>query len=333
MQNSTSSVSYGIGPTGSNSAIPGFIVGDFNSGAVNFNFHSTDATHPINAMSNLGVLGFASGDPTATALISGLSSCGAGCFAAGTGGQGAVDGSVHASTGAFGTVTATGNVNVQGTVNSTANTSPASITNSGVALSASPSVADVVYYDSTRTTNNHIADALWLSGSYSLRFKSDDQASAATFFSAAGGQASGITGITSNSGSGSWVHTGGFSAATLTSTVATGTSPISATSTTPIANIVVAKHPTVQYCGISNACTATSLGGTQIVYGTTSLAAGTVVVSGISPAFIDTAYVCTVNSKTAASATIFNFSPTSTTSFTINGTAAATDTIGYICIR
>jgi len=108
--------------------------------------------------------------------------------------------------------------------------------------------------------------------SYLLRFKSDDQASAATFFSAAGGQASGITGITSNSGSGSWVHTGGFSAGDPDFYGGDRDISYLCNIYDPIANIVVAKHPTVQYCGISNACTATSLGGTQIVYGTTSLA-------------------------------------------------------------
>lgn len=132
--------------------------------------------------------------------------------------QGFLNGSVTGLRNVFddgsGNASVTGNFTAQGTINSTANTLPASITNSGVSLSASPSVADVVYYDSTRTTNNHIVDALWLSGAYSLRFKSDDQATAATFFSASGGQAGGITGITSSSGTGAWVHTGTFSATT-----------------------------------------------------------------------------------------------------------------------
>jgi len=308
MQNSTSSISYGPFVTGSNSAIPGFGIADFNSGAVNFNFHSTDATHPINAMSNLGVLGFASGDPTATALISGLSSCGAGCFAAGNGTQGNSSATIQAGAGVFsgavsagtsalstsltvngtsngtlpgliavtdstsaatntygysylapsiptggsidwiwgkagsngnslaliwnqtastatnnwclavwgmgsncnvqgflggalksikntlddgagnvttlGTVNVgvdvgvTGNVNVQGAISSTINTQPASITNSGVVMTANPNVADLVYYDSTRTTDNHIVEGIWFQGAYQLRMKSDSQAQA-----------------------------------------------------------------------------------------------------------------------------------------------------------
>jgi len=129
------------------------------------------------------------------------------------------------------------------------------------------------------------------------------------------------------------VHTGGFSAATLTSTVATGTSPISATSTTPIANIVVAKHPTVQYCGISNACTATSLGGTQIVYGTTSLAAGTVVVSGISPAFIAYSLRLHGELEDCGFSDDLQFSPTSTTSFYDQWNCRGYGHHRYICIR
>ena len=336
-----------------------------------------------------------------------------------------------------GAVATTGNITAQGTVNSTANTSPASITNSGVALSASPTVADVVYYDASRTTNNHVADALWLSGSYSLRFKSDDQASATTFFAAAGGQASGITGITSSSGTGTWTHTGPFTATgnitapsfignassatnlpggllgsmpyqsaasttamlagstssaiavltqqgngtisaipawnaatgtglvvfatsptiatptltgttnsgpitangalttnlSLVSTRATGTAPLTVTSVTPVANMVVAKHPTALYCGTAAACTATAALNSQMVYGSATLTTGAVTVTGISPAFADTAYICTVTSKTTSSAAIFNVQNVSTSSFTINGSGSAGDVVGYICVR
>jgi len=339
-----------------------------------------------------------------------------------------------AHTGSF---TTTGNITAQGTVNSTANTSPASIINSGVALSASPTVADVVYYDASRTTNNHVADALWLSGSYSLRFKSDDQASATTFFAAAGGQASGITGITSSSGTGTWTHTGPFTATgnitapsfignassatnlpggllgsmpyqsaasttamlagstssaiavltqqgngtisaipawnaatgtglvvfatsptiatptltgttnsgpitangalttnlSLVSTRATGTAPLTVTSVTPVANMVVAKHPTALYCGTAAACTATAALNSQMVYGSATLTTGAVTVTGISPAFADTAYICTVTSKTTSSAAIFNVQNVSTSSFTINGSGSAGDVVGYICVR
>lgn len=115
-------------------------------------------------------------------------------------------GATTASTGAFTVVTATGNLSVQGLVSSTANTSPASITNSGVALSASPTVGDVVYYDSAQTANNRVMDAVWISGSYQQRFKNDAQSSATPFFTATGGFAGGITALASNSGSGSFTH-------------------------------------------------------------------------------------------------------------------------------
>lgn len=127
-----------------------------------------------------------------------------------------------------GTVSTTGNLNVQGLISSTQNTQPASITNSGVALSAAPSVADVLYFDATKTANNRTAESIFFQGCHSIRFKSDDQGTAITPFSACGGQGTGITGITSNSGSGSWAHTGNFSA-TGTGTFGNSTLPTSMT--------------------------------------------------------------------------------------------------------
>jgi hypothetical protein len=129
---------------------------------------------------------------------------------------GTIDGTVIGGTtpaaGNFTSVTATGNVSVQGTISSTNNTLPASITNSGVALTAAPNVADEVYYNAPYTTNNHIAEHIWFQNCLQSRFKSDDQSSAVTPLSLCGGYGTGITGISSNSGSGSWAHTGSFSA-------------------------------------------------------------------------------------------------------------------------
>jgi hypothetical protein len=118
---------------------------------------------------------------------------------------------ITGGTAAFtGTVSTTGNLNVQGSVNSTQNTNPASTTNSGVALTAAPNVADVVFYDSTKATDNHIAELIWFQGCLQSRFKSDSQSSAVAPLAVCGGYASGITGIASNTGSGSWTNTGPF---------------------------------------------------------------------------------------------------------------------------
>jgi len=96
-------------------------------------------------------------------------------------------GNTTPNSGAFTTVTATGNVNVQGAISSTTNTQPASITNSGVVMTANPNVADLVYYDSVQTTDNHIVEGIWFQGAYQLRMKSDSQAQARAFFTATGG--------------------------------------------------------------------------------------------------------------------------------------------------
>jgi len=68
---------------------------------------------------------------------------------------------------------------------------------------------------------------------------------------------------------------GDLNAPTLVSTVATGTAPLAVTSTTPVANMVVAKHPTVQYCGITGTCSATAQTNGQIVFGSAVLNGGT----------------------------------------------------------
>jgi hypothetical protein len=109
-----------------------------------------------------------------------------------------------------GTETVSSNLNVQGNVSSTATTAPASITNSGVALVGNPSIADVQFFNQTYTANNRIAEWIHFQNCLSMRFKSDDQATAIIPISACGGQGTGITGIISNSGTGSWVHTGSF---------------------------------------------------------------------------------------------------------------------------
>jgi hypothetical protein len=102
-------------------------------------------------------------------------------------------------------------------VSSTVNGLPASITNTGPSLDASPTSAALTLYDSTRTANNKTADVSWFGGVLSLRLKNDAGSSATAAFSVTGGQAAGISGITSNSGSGAWTHTGDFAASGVVS--------------------------------------------------------------------------------------------------------------------
>ena len=248
-----------------------------------------------------------------------------------------------------GDIKATGNVNVQGTVNSTVNTTPASITNSGVALTANPNVADEVYYDSSRTTDNRIVEAIWFQGAYQIRFKSDSQAAALAALQITGGQAGGVTGITSTSGSGSWAHTGAFSAtgastaSTHISTVATGTAPLAVTSTTPVANLTISNHPTVVYCGTTTTCANTALTGSKTVIGSIpgaswASASVTVTLSGAS-AFSSPTYECYItshnNTPGATDGVTFYLTKNSGTSFTLNAipTTATTNTltVGYSC--
>lgn len=106
-------------------------------------------------------------------------------------------------------------------LNSTSNGQVASTTNTGIGQSAT--FAAETYYDSARTANNKTADFLWSGGSFSARFKNDAGNSTVTWISASGGQAAGITGITSSSGSGAWAHTGTFSASgTITPSTTNG---------------------------------------------------------------------------------------------------------------
>ncbi|ENN86072.1 hypothetical protein RHSP_32039 [Rhizobium freirei PRF 81] len=124
------------------------------------------------------------------------------------------------------------NVTVQGLLSSTNNTTPAGPTNSGVALSAAPDVADVLFFDATQSVNNRTYEAIAFQGCQQFRFKNDAGSAAIPWLKGCGGQAAGVTGITSNSGSGSWVHTGGFSVnnfnnITLTPSISGGTPTIS----------------------------------------------------------------------------------------------------------
>jgi hypothetical protein len=93
-------------------------------------------------------------------------------------------------------------------VNSTANGQAASVTNTGTNLSSTFSA--LTFFDSSRTANNKTSEIIWSSGLVTFRFKNDAGGSVLPWLIASGGQASGITSINSNSGSGVWTHTGGF---------------------------------------------------------------------------------------------------------------------------
>lgn len=108
--------------------------------------------------------------------------------------------------------TATGNINVQGNISSTANLQPASATNTGVSMAATGTVAALQMWDSTRAANNREAEWVFFQGALRARFASDNLATVAEAITINGGQATGITSINSNSGSGSWLHTGALAA-------------------------------------------------------------------------------------------------------------------------
>jgi hypothetical protein len=97
-------------------------------------------------------------------------------------------------------------------VSSSANAQAPSPTNSGITWGSSPTWAMQSFYDQSNTANNRAADMLFISGSIKFRFANDERNAFLDVFSIAGGQASGVTGITSTSGSGDWAHTGSFSA-------------------------------------------------------------------------------------------------------------------------
>ncbi len=116
----------------------------------------------------------------------------------------------------------------------------------------------------------------------------------------------------------------------VTSTVATGTAPLVITSTTPVANLTVSKHPKLQSCGTTATCSATATTNGQIVFGQVTLTAGTATVTGISPAFTSsTSFQCTASDRTTA-ANGANAVPASVSSVTVRGTG--TDIISYVCV-
>jgi hypothetical protein len=121
----------------------------------------------------------------------------------------------------------------------------------------------------------------------------------------------------------------------IVDTLPTGTAPLAVSSTTPVATMVVAAHPLEQACGTTSSCSHTAKTNGKIVYGSAPLVTGTpstVTISGISPAFSDTTYICTVTNATSAIANLLSVTVVSSSSFTITGPAANTNVINYICV-
>jgi len=76
--------------------------------------------------------------------------------------------------------------------------------------------------DSIRSANNKNAFMTWGSTVLALGFANDAFTGFTNALAITGGQATGISGITSNSGSGTWAHTGAFSATSFTVSTAIG---------------------------------------------------------------------------------------------------------------
>jgi len=157
---------------------------------------------------------------------------------------------VHATSGTMSGVTVTGgtinNTPIGGTTpNTVAGTSlfasggaiPA-VTVTGTQVYNSPNPT-VQFIDSIRSANNKNAFITWGSTVLAFGFANDAFGASVNAFTITGGQAAGISGITSNSGTGAWAHTGGFSATGgINSTAVGATTPntgafttLSATST------------------------------------------------------------------------------------------------------
>jgi hypothetical protein len=119
----------------------------------------------------------------------------------------------------------------------------------------------------------------------------------------------------------------------IQSTLPTGLPPIVVASTTPVANLTLTNHPTVQTCGGTSTCSHTQVGTSQIIWGVAPLVSGspsTVTISGFSPAYTSTtSFICTTGSSAAISLGVANTSPSS---ITITGPNTVTNTVNFICV-
>ena len=151
-----------------------------------------------------------------------------------------------------------------------------------------------------------------------------------------GTTAEAVSSVTDNGTTVTSTDSGGYSAPKLVSTVATGTAPLTITSTTTVPNLTVSNHPTVQFCGTTTTCSHTAETSPKIVFGSAALVSGapsTAAVTGISPAFTATAdYVCTVTAQSAAATALLSVSNVSSSAFTITGPATVSTVINYVCV-
>jgi hypothetical protein len=129
----------------------------------------------------------------------------------------------------------TGNVYVAGQLGSASNTLAPSAANSGITIGGSPTWAMASLYDAGASANNRTADILLISNTFKLRFANDARSAFTDFYVVSGGQ-SGITGITSTSGSGAWAHTGAFSASGLLTASAGVKLPVTTVAALPTCN-------------------------------------------------------------------------------------------------
>jgi hypothetical protein len=109
-----------------------------------------------------------------------------------------------------------------------------------------------------------------------------------------------------------------------------GTPPIETTSTTPVPNLIVSRHPAVQGCGIAEKCSATAITNAQIVFGKITLTAGSATLTGITPSFRGPASFGCVANDLDNPANGANAVPQSASSVRFTGTGA--HTISYQCV-
>jgi pectate lyase-like protein len=122
----------------------------------------------------------------------------------------------------------------------------------------------------------------------------------------------------------------------LTSSVSTGTPPLSVESTTPVARLTLSNHPKIYSCGTIANCEHKPISDGQVVFGSVILVAGSpsrVTVTGISPAFTSSStYTCVLTDATAGTNTSLRVTNDSGSSFTITGQDKTTDRINYQCV-
>ena len=254
--------------------------------------------------------------------------------------------------------------NVAGAFGVAANTNAPSPTNSGVAFGTSPTWSMASFYDQAVTANNRSADLLFITNSIKLRFANDARNAFLDVLTINGGQALGVTSITSTSGSGAWSHTGDFNATTVGAsgfnkvTLAGAASGISPSIVADGGNVDVGLNIATKGAGALTIAANTSITGTlsvsgaflagsgtlpvysstgttvttpHAVSGTVALSGGnaTVNLSGNAVFTNATSYVVMAVNQTTNSAV--RATPTSGTQFTLNS-GAGTDVIAYYCV-